>query len=230
MHQRISKPYFFFLKPLIKMAEKVDSCASEPEYLSDSIAMLWPEVVVDDGPSSQRQAEPQFTQLTEEEAEIQSYLWTFYNYTEPQTLQDIGFDLNITPELMYLFVPSSSDSAHEVSGKRVQPVPKYEPPPSSQVSQINAVNISSEEPSGKRDTIGNGSDVISRAATHSFNHSSKEPSMTQERMGGSSGNVETSGATKEKKPKSGGSRKKPVKKRGSIDTSRMSGKSEPAAI
>ncbi|GFP90641.1 hypothetical protein PHJA_001208200 [Phtheirospermum japonicum] len=133
--------------------------------------------------------EPQ-PQLTDEEAEIQSLLWPFYNNTEPQTLQDIGFDLNITPELMYLFVPFSSDSVHDVASKCVQPVSNHELQPPSRVLQIDATNDSSEvngcskEPFRMREKNGDGSGVN---RSPGVNHSSEEPNWIQGRVKDGSG-------------------------------------------
>ncbi|KAI3454834.1 hypothetical protein Pfo_011497 [Paulownia fortunei] len=176
------------------MGERVNSHACpnilvpEPEFLSDAIAMLWPEAVVDDESWPQPQAEPQFTY---EETEIKSYLWPFDNNTEPKTLQEIGFELNLTPEMMYLFIPSSLSShfVDKVAENGMEPMPNHQLlQPTSQVLPIIAAN-----------------------------HSEEERSMMQERVGDVFGMP--SGAAKQKKRKS--PTKKPMKKRSCDDDSWM---------
>ncbi|GER40167.1 ubiquitin carboxyl-terminal hydrolase family protein [Striga asiatica] len=100
------------------MSENVDDFhfpELDDQYLSDAIAMLWPEATAVDEPHSNPQPEPKLPD-EEDDQIIKALLWPFYKNTEPKTLHDIGFDLNIPHQLMHLFVPSSIHPVHDLFG------------------------------------------------------------------------------------------------------------------
>ncbi|KAG8379292.1 hypothetical protein BUALT_Bualt07G0073300 [Buddleja alternifolia] len=81
-----------------------------------------------------------------EEDDIKTYLWSFDSNSQFETLQDIGFELNLTPELMYLSqLPSSSEHMVPlIAGKDNEPMPEHQELP------INVATASEENPRGNQ--------------------------------------------------------------------------------